>query len=191
MQLKIKVKQNYTPNDVGALLGVHHNTIKNWIKGKQVVAFQTVGGHYRVPRREVVRLIKNRGLSVPDELQGPMGLVYVVDDDELIRRAMDDYLSTDYEVYTFNNGFEALMQIGRLKPDLLVLDIYMPGIDGFAMVRKLRQDDKLVNLRVVGMSGKVVSKEDARKAGFDEFYEKKEGLKIIVDEIKAYLGTGR
>ena len=191
MQLKIKVKQNYTPNDVGALLGVHHNTIKNWIKGKQVVAFQTVGGHYRVPRREVVRLIKNRGLSVPDELQGPMGLVYVVDDDELIRRAMDDYLSTDYEVYTFNNGFEALMQIGRLKPDLLVLDIYMPGIDGFAMVRKLRQDDKLVNLRVVGMSGKVVSKEDARKAGFDEFYEKKEGLKIIVDAIKAYLGTGR
>ena len=191
MQLKIKVKQNYTPNDVGALLGVHHNTIKNWIKGKQVVACQTVGGHYRVPRREVVRLIKNRGLSVPDELQGPMGLVYVVDDDELIRRAMDDYLSTDYEVYTFNNGFEALMQIGRLKPDLLVLDIYMPGIDGFAMVRKLRQDDKLVNLRVVGMSGKVVSKEDARKAGFDEFYEKKEGLKIIVDAIKAYLGTGR
>ena len=191
MQPKIKVKQNYTPNDVGALLGVHHNTIKNWIKGKNVVAFQTVGGHYRVPRREVVRLIKNRGLSVPEELQGPMGLVYIVDDDELIRRAMDDALSVDYEVYTFNNGFEALMQIGRLKPDLLVLDIYMPGIDGFAMVRKLRQDDKLANLRVIGMSGKVVSKEDARKAGFDEFYEKKEGMKIIVDAIKEYLGTGR
>jgi excisionase family DNA binding protein len=191
MQLKIKVKQNYTPNDVGALLGVHHNTIKNWIKGKNVVAFQTVGGHYRVPRREVVRLIKNRGLSVPDELQGPMGLVYVVDDDELIRRAMDDALSVDYEVYTFNNGFEALMQIGRLKPDLLVLDIYMPGIDGFAMVRKLRQDDKLANLRVVGMSGKPVSQEEARKTGFDEFYEKKEGLKIIVDAVKEYLGTGR
>jgi excisionase family DNA binding protein len=191
MQLKIKVKQNYTPNDVGALLGVHHNTIKNWIKGKNVVAFQTVGGHYRVPRREVVRLIKNRGLSVPEELQGPMGLVYVVDDDELIRRAMDDALSVDYEVYTFNNGFEALMQIGRLKPDLLVLDIYMPGIDGFAMVRKLRQDDKLANLRVVGMSGKAVSQEEARKAGFDEFYEKKEGLKIIVDAVKGYLGTGR
>jgi excisionase family DNA binding protein len=191
MQPKIKVKQNYTPNDVGSLMGVHHNTIKNWIKSKQVVAFQTVGGHYRVPRREVVRLIKNRGLPVPDELQGPMGLVYIVDDDEIIRRAMDDALSADYEVYTFNNGFEALMQIGRLKPDLLILDIYMPGIDGFAMVRKLRQDDKLGNLRVVGMSGKDVSKEDARKAGFDEFYAKKEGLRVIVEEVKEYLGTGR
>jgi excisionase family DNA binding protein len=191
MQPKIKVKQNYTPNDVGGLMGVHHNTIKNWIKSKQVVAFQTVGGHYRVPRREVVRLIKNRGLPVPEELQGPMGLVYIVDDDELIRRAMDDALSADYEVYTFNNGFEALMQIGRLKPDLLILDIYMPGIDGFAMVRKLRQDDKLANLRVVGMSGKDVSQEDARKAGFDEFYAKKEGLKVIVEAVKEYLGTGR
>jgi len=191
MQPKIKVKQNYTPNDVGSLLGVHHNTIKNWIKGKQVVAFQTVGGHYRVPRREVVRLIKGRDLPVPEELQGPMGLVYVVDDDELIRRAMEDALSVDYEVYAFNNGFEALMQIGRLKPDLLVLDIYMPGIDGFAMVKKLRQDDKLANLRVLGMSGKDVSPEDAKNVGFDEFYAKKDGLKVIVDAVKEYLGTGR
>ena len=70
------------------------------------------------------------------------------------------------------------MQIGRLKPDLLVLDIYMPGIDGFAMVKKLRQDDKLANLRVLGMSGKDVTVEDATKAGFDEFYAKKEGLKV-------------
>lgn len=191
MQFNIKVKQNYTPNDVGTLLGVHHNTIKNWIKSKQVVAFQTVGGHYRVPRRELVRLIKGRGLPVPEELQGPMGLVYIVDDDELIRRAMEDALSADYEVYAFNNGFEALMQIGRLKPDLLVLDIYMPGIDGFAMVKKLRQDDKLLNLRVIGMSGKEVSVEDAKKAGFDEFYAKKEGLKVIVDAVKEYLGTQR
>jgi excisionase family DNA binding protein len=191
MQPRIKVKQNYTPNDVGSLLGVHHNTIKNWIKGKQVVAFQTVGGHYRVPRREVVRLIKNRGLPVPDELQGPMGLVYIVDDDEIIRRAMEDTLTEDYEVYTFGNGFDALMQIGRLKPDLLVLDIFMPGMDGFAMVRKLRQDDKLSNLRVIGMSGKMVSAEEAKKVGFDEFYEKKEGLKVIIDAVKRYLGTGR
>jgi len=150
-----------------------------------------VGGHYRVPRREVVRLIKNRGLAVPDELQGPMGLVYIVDDDEIIRRAMEDSLSDDYEVYTFNNGFEALMQIGRLKPDLLVLDIFMPGIDGFEMVRKLRLDDKLANLRVIGMSGKSVTAEEAMKEGFDEFYEKKEGLKVIIDAVKRFLGTGR
>jgi len=191
VQKKIKVKLNYTPNDVGSILGVHHNTIKNWIKGKQVVAFQTVGGHYRVPRREVVRLIKNRGLSVPEELQGPMGLVYVVDDDELIRVAMEDALSEDYEVYAFSSGFEALMQIGRLKPDLLVLDIFMPGIDGFAMIKKLRQDDKLYNLKVIGMSGKDVSAEEAERAGFDEFYRKEQGLDTIVDAVKRHLGTGR
>jgi CheY-like chemotaxis protein len=120
-----------------------------------------------------------------------MGLVYIVDDDEIIRRAMEDSLSEDYEVYTFSNGFEALMQIGRLKPDLLVLDIFMPGIDGFEMVRKLRVDEKLTNLRIIGMSGKMVSPEEALKEGFDEFYEKKEGLKVIVDAVKRYLGTGR
>jgi CheY-like chemotaxis protein len=67
----------------------------------------------------------------------------------------------------------------------------MPGIDGFAMVKKLRQDDKLANLRVVGMSGKDVSPEEAKRAGFDEFYAKKDGLRVIVEAVKEYLGTGR
>ena len=189
MELTIKVKQNYTPNDVGMILGVHHNTIKNWIKGNQVLAFQTVGGHYRVPRREVVRLIKDRGLPVPEELQGPMGLVYVVDDDELIRRAMEDALDDSYEVYSFSNGFDALMQMGRLKPDLLVLDIYMPGIDGFALVKKIRKDEKLTSIYVIGMSGKTVDPQDALDQGFNEFFDKKDGLLPIVGKIKEQLGT--
>src|SRR5512138_2461090 len=181
MEPKIKHKQNYTPNDVGSILGVHHNTIKNWIKNKQVLAFQTVGGHYRVPRREVVRLIQDRGLAVPDELQGAMGLVYIVDDDELIRRALQDALDDQFEVFTFSNGFDALMQIGRLKPDLLVLDIYMPGLDGFALVRKLRQDERLANIRILGISGRAVSREETMRAGFDEFMEKKEGFEAIAE----------
>jgi excisionase family DNA binding protein len=156
MQPKIKVKQNYTPNDVGMLLGVHHNTIKNWIKSNQVLAFQTVGGHYRVPRREVVRVIKDRGLPVPEELQGPMGLVYIVDDDELIRRAMEDALDDTYEVYTFSNGFDALMQMGR---------------------------------HVIGISGKGVDPAEAKSIGFNEFFDKKDGLLPIVGKVKDFLGT--
>lgn len=191
MQPKIKMKQNYTPNDVGAILGVHHNTIKNWIKNKQVLAFQTVGGHYRVPRREVVRLIQDRGLPVPEELQGPSSLVYVVDDDELFRQAIGDALEVGYDAYTFSNGFDALMQVGRLKPDLLVIDIYMPEMDGFALVRKIRQDEKLHNMKVLGISGKAVSAEEARKAGFDDFQEKQEGLDGIVEMIKRYLRPTR
>ena len=189
MQPKIKVKQNYTPNDVGMLLGVHHNTIKNWIKNNQVLAFQTVGGHYRVPRREVVRLIKDRGLPVPEELQGPMGLVYIVDDDELIRKALEDALHTSYEVYTFSNGFDALMQMGRLKPDLLILDIYMPGIDGFALVKKVRQDDKLANMHIMGISGKSVDPEEAISVGFNDFHDKNDGLLPLLDKVKSILGA--
>jgi len=189
MQPKIKVKQNYTPNDVGLLLGVHHNTIKNWIKGKQVIAFQTVGGHYRVPRREVVRLIKNHGLSVPEELQGSMGLVYVVDDDELIRKTIEDTLEPTYEIYSFANGFDALMQMGRLKPDLLILDIFMPGIDGFALVKKIRQDEKLSDIQVLGMSGKGVHFSEAIDAGFDDFYDKKDGILSLLDKVKAFLSS--
>ncbi|UCF31324.1 MAG: response regulator [bacterium] len=189
MQPKIKTKQNYTPNDVGMLLGVHHNTIKNWIKSNQVLAFQTVGGHYRVPRREVVRLIKDRGLPVPEELQGPMGLLYVVDDDELIRRAMEDALDDTYEIYTFSNGFDALMQMGRLKPDLLVLDIYMPGIDGLALVKKIRQDEKLTSIHVIGMSGKSVDAAHAIASGFNEFFDKNDGLLPIVSKVREFLGT--
>jgi len=187
----IKIKQNYTPNDVGSILGVHHNTIKNWIKNNQVLAFQTVGGHYRVPRIEVARLIQDRGLPVPEELQGPMSLVYVVDDDEFFRKAIGDALEDEYDVYTFSNGFDALMQIGRLKPDLLLLDIYMPEMDGYALVKKIRQDEKLHNVKILGISGKGVKPDEAKRAGFDDFQEKKEGLENIIEMVRKYVKPAR
>ena len=148
-----------------------------------------MGGHYRVPRREVVRLIKDHGLTVPEELQGSMGLVYVVDDDELIRKTIEDTLESTYEIYSFANGFDALMQMGRLKPDLLILDIFMPGIDGFALVKKIRQDEKLSDIQVLGMSGKDVHFSEAIDAGFDDFYDKKDGILSLLDKVKAFLGS--
>ena len=190
MRMKIKLKQNYTPKDVGMMLGVHHNTIKNWIKGKQIMAFKTVGGHYRVPRREVVNLIKNRGLPIPEELQGAMGVVYIVDDDRLIRNALQEELETfSFEAYSFSNGFDALMQMGRLKPDLIILDIFMPGIDGFALVKRIRSDEKLADIHVVGISGKDVDASEALGAGFDDFFHKSGGLEAVVDKVKGYLGS--
>ncbi|NOY85801.1 MAG: response regulator [Deltaproteobacteria bacterium] len=188
--MKIKLKQNYTPNDVGMMLGVHHNTIKNWIKSKQIVAFKTVGGHYRVPRREVVNLIKSRGLPIPEELQGSMGVVYIVDDDRLIRNALQEELkASSFEAYSFSNGFDALMQMGRLKPDLIILDIFMPGIDGFALVKRIRNDEKLASIHVVGMSGRDVDVSKALAVGFDDFFHKSGGLEPVIDNVKGFLGT--
>ena len=190
MRIKIKLKQNYTPNDVGMMLGVHHNTIKNWIKSKEIMAFRTVGGHYRVPRREVVNLIKSRGLPIPEELQGSMGVVYIVDDDRLIRNALQEELeASSYEAYAFSSGFDALMQMGRLKPDLLILDIFMPGIDGFALVKRIRDEEKLASIHVVGMSGRDVDASEALAAGFDDFFHKSEGLEPVVDRVKEFLGS--
>jgi CheY-like chemotaxis protein len=65
----------------------------------------------------------------------------------------------------------------------------MPGIDGFALVQKIRQDEKLSDIQVLGMSGKDVTYSQAIEAGFDDFYAKQEGLLSLLEKVKGFLGS--
>lgn len=131
-------KENYTPQEVGTFLGVHHNTIKNWIRRGDIQAFTTVGGHFRVPRREVARLVSGRGLPVPDELAifSP-GVVYVLEREADVSGVLSRALRGSHQVMSFHDPFDALMHMGRLPPDLLVLDLGVGGIDPVALARSL------------------------------------------------------
>jgi DNA-binding response OmpR family regulator len=67
--------------------------------------------------------------------------ILVVDDDEHILRSLVQYLELeDFEVVSASNGPEALRKFEEFKPDLLVLDVMMPGMDGFQVLETIRAD---------------------------------------------------
>jgi two-component system, OmpR family, response regulator len=160
MDGRAQVKENYTPQEVGGLLGVHHNTIKNWIRSGKIRAFTTVGGHFRVLRREVARLVSDRGLPVPEELAGPAGMVYVLDRSKGGGDGLERDLGGAYRVVAFRDPFEAIMQMGRLAPDLLVLGLDVPGIDPAAFARSLHGGPGKHRVPVIGVGDESHQKGD-------------------------------
>ena len=93
--------------------------------------------------------------------------VLIIDDDELSRKLMQRLLEREFEVEitTFINGLEGLEYAQKNYPDLIVLDLMLPGMNGFEILKKLRKDNKLEETKVVLVSAKSRSEDIER--GFD------------------------
>lgn len=81
--------------------------------------------------------------------------ILVVDDDEHILRSLAQYLELeDFDVTTASSGVEALERFAESRPDLMVLDVMMPGMDGFEVLQKIRQDTETSALPVLMLTAR-------------------------------------
>lgn len=141
-------------------LGVALRTVQLWVEGGVLPAWKTAGGHRRISRAAVEKLIAERShalLGRPAEgaagaTEGATGgsgrplNVLVVEDDpdmlKLICMVMEGW-DLPMTLRTATNGFEALLRIGDQSPDLMLTDLNMPGMDGFRMIAALQGRDEL------------------------------------------------
>ena len=135
-------------------LGVALRTVQLWVEGGVLPAWKTAGGHRRISRAAVERLIGERtaALSGDTSLAGPaapasdarLRVMVVEDEPELLRLFMMVIAGWELPVAATpaGNGFEALLRMGQHCPDLLITDLNMPGMDGFKMIASLRSVDQ-------------------------------------------------
>lgn len=93
--------------------------------------------------------------------------VLVVDDDELIRKLIQRLLEREFDIHvtTLSNGLEGLEYAQEHKPDLIILDLMLPGLNGFEILKKLRKDKLLKDTKIILVSAKSRSEDIER--GFD------------------------
>jgi excisionase family DNA binding protein len=148
--------------EAAATLGVSHRTVQLWVENGTLQAWRTAGGHRRITVESVNRLVDGRRIAIgapPAPASAPAPgkpRVLVVDDDPLMLRLYELEMAgwgLDFEVVKANNGFEALIRIGEQRPDLLVSDLNMPGMDGFRMIRTLREDSGTAGMNMIVVSG--------------------------------------
>lgn len=149
--------------EAAAILGVSHRTVQLWVENGTLQAWRTAGGHRRITVESVKRLVDGRHLAIAGHapsapsLPAPRGRrVLVVDDDPLMLRLYELEMAgwgLDLDLVKANNGFEALIRIGEQRPDLLVSDLSMPGMDGFRMIRTLREDSGTAGMHMIVVSG--------------------------------------
>ncbi len=120
-----------------------------------------------------------------------MSKILVAEDDPLSRELVTELLEDwGYEVVEACDGREALQQIKETSPDLVLLDIQMPILNGFAVVSQLRQDARFAALRVVAVTAYAMQgdREKGLSAGFDAYVTKPidpENLKTQIEQLLA------
>jgi excisionase family DNA binding protein len=146
----------FTTFEISQICGVNPTTVQNWIKGKKLQAFQTPGGHRRVRREDLLSFLKEFKMPIPAELGQSPPLILIVDDEIDILDILEDLMKsgdTDVNVARAQSGVDALLMIGENKPDLLILDILMPGMNGYEVCKKLKSSPSTQNIKIVAISG--------------------------------------
>ncbi len=185
--------------EVANICGVVNQTAINWIKNGYLKAFTTPGGQYRVYSEDLVDFLHSRGMRLPPELkevleqQMSIEVVLVVDDDEEFNNTLKQFLEKKYPDYTVEqafDGFEAGKVLAESKPDMVLLDVDLPGIDGRKLCQKIKEDSPAVKPIVIAISGVTDADIESQMmaAGADAFLAKPlkmEELPQVIEQLAA------
>lgn len=155
MGKKIMSKSYLTPNQVAELLMVSPTAIRQWAEKGELNALTTPGGHRRFLPREVENFARERGLTL-NLGNGDVLRILIVDDDEQYLRYLVKLLQGFPEqviTETAMDGFVAGLKIREFEPHIVLLDLMMPGLNGFEVCRLLKADPKTRAVRVIAMTG--------------------------------------
>lgn len=147
-------KSYLTPMEVTKLLMVSAASVRSWAAKGVLPAVTTAGGHRRFLRADVEKFAEQRGIKLGKTTNDIRLLI--VEDDQLLSEYLLDLLEETPGIDAIDlasNGFEAGQKVEVFKPTLLLLDLMMPGMDGFEVCRKLKANSGTRNIRVVAMTG--------------------------------------
>ena len=173
-----------TLGQAAKFLGVAQSTIRKWSDQGRVPAFYTPGGHRRYRRRDLETFLDRSGPG--GRPSGP--LVLVVDDDPRLREFIRVNLEMEgYTVAEAAGAEEALRVIAGQTPDLVLLDVVMPGVDGWQMLQRMQE--RHGSIPVIMFSGKVdeESVADATRRGAKGFIGKPFDPQQLIERAKQLL----
>ena len=173
---------------------VSPKTVSNWIDEGHIKAFRTVGGHRRIRKEDLDAFLRKQGIPIPSEFEdGDRKKILVIDDDRLIVETIVSSLEEEphnYEIISASDGFEAGIQVSHFRPDLMILDIMMPDIDGYEVCKRVKQDPETCATKIVVLSAYMDEENYQRmkEYGADVCFSKPLPLEKLKKEVAGLLG---
>ena len=134
----------YGTQEAARILGVSVRTVQLWVEKGILKAWKTAGGHRRISRESIDQLLRSRQgksrISAGDEAEQLN--ILIIEDEATVQAyytALINILEPDANVRIASDGYEGLIALGKLNPQLLLLDVDMPQMDGIQLLRRLNQ----------------------------------------------------
>jgi len=181
------IKTVFTTGEAARICKVSQQTIIRCFDNGQLKGFRVPGSKFRrIPREQLFMFMRDNGIPT-DALETGKRKVLVVDDDPDLVDLIISVLADDgrFETRVANNGFEAGMMVKEYRPDLIVLDVMLPDINGKEVCVRVRNDDTLENVKIICISGMVERDKisELKEAGADDFLQKPFETDLLVDRM--------
>jgi excisionase family DNA binding protein len=185
------MKTVYTTGEAAKICKVSQQTIIRCFDSGQLKGFRVPGSRFRrIPRDVLYKFMKENGIPT-DALESGKRKALIVDDDRELTELMRDVLENDgrFEVRTVNNGFDAGMMVKEYRPDVIVLDVMLPDINGKEVCQRVRSDSTLDGTKIICISGMVEADriEDLKAAGANDFLQKPFEVETLLNRICSML----
>jgi excisionase family DNA binding protein len=180
----------YTTYDIGRMTGTDPTTVHKWIDKGLLRGFRTPGGHRRVTADALKAFLVAHGMPVPEDIRDPSSIrLLIVDDDLALLRNLAKAVKKareGWEVEASSDGYQALLMIPTFKPNALVLDILMPGLDGLSVLKSLKSHEQ--SIHVIAASAKSELEKKALAAGASAYLKKPLGHAAVIEAVERACG---
>ncbi len=149
-------RNTFTTFDISKICGVYPTTVINWINQKKLPSFSTPGGHHRVKAEDLMVFLKEYNFPIPAFLSSSRKKIMIVDDDEIFAKMLARAFGTRkdlYEVTVLHDGYQALLAVGKGAPDLMVIDVVMPIMDGPTVCQNIKSDPVNKSVKIIAVTG--------------------------------------
>ncbi len=189
-----KQKRYWGTQRVARVCQVSPATVANWIDQGLLKGHKTPTGRRRVEADDLQAFLRAHDMAVPQDLAHGNGhaMVVVVDDDPGYLKALVltiERSELDVEVVEAGTGVDALLEIGRVQPTLIVLDYSLPDLNAPEVIRRLLEPGRQLDVEVIVVTGGMPERAavELREMGVKTIVNKVDGMQAVVEAMQQAL----
>lgn len=148
--------KNLSTFAIAKMLRVDPGSVANWIDQNLLKAYRTPGGHRRVLTEDLVKFLRNHKMPIPAEMDHFPPQVLIIDDDPSVTQLIAKAIKTAFpsvDITEVNDGFRAGALAATLRPDVVIFDLRMPGMDGLEVCKFIKSHEHTRHAHVLAMTG--------------------------------------
>ncbi len=181
----MSTKTVFTTGEAAKICKVSQQTIIRCFDNGSLKGFRVPGSRFRrIPRDQLYSFMRDNGIPT-DALESGKKKLLIVDDDQDLVELISEGFQRDgrFDIRSVNNGFDAGMGVREFRPDLVILDVMLPDINGKEVCQRVRSDSALDMVKILCISGMVEQDKVAelKAAGADDFMQKPFSIEDLID----------